>query len=42
MALGHRNIYHYDPPAFVPPPKLVSNWTAINRVLEDTRSFTAP
>jgi hypothetical protein len=41
-SLGHETDYDYDAVTFVPPPRLVSDWSSIDSVLRDSRSFVAP
>lgn len=41
-SLGHEFEFHYDHPALIPAPRLVSDWKSINSVLRDARSFIVP
>ena len=40
--LEHEADYDYDAPTFVPPPRLVSDWSSIDSILRDSRFFVAP
>lgn len=40
--MEHEADYDYDAPTIVPPPILVSDWSSIDNVLRDSRSFVAP
>lgn len=40
--MEHEADYDYDAPTIVPPPRLVSDWSSIDNVLRDSRSFVAP
>lgn len=41
-SLGYEADYHYDAPTLIPPPRLVSDWSSIDSILRDSRSFIAP
>ncbi|KAF3035370.1 hypothetical protein E8E11_005370 [Didymella keratinophila] len=40
--LEHEADHDYDAPTFIPPPRLVSDWSSIDSILRDSRSFVAP
>ncbi|KAF2628738.1 heme peroxidase [Macroventuria anomochaeta] len=41
-SLGHEADYYYDAPTLISPSTLVSDWTLIENILKDSRTFIAP